>query len=217
MFILRTFIYLILITLLAQVVALEGFQDLSSASYSERSLTEYLQSGLLFISFIVFLYSASIAKELKIAAKLIAALMAMMFVRESDAVLDTYVFDGAWQTIVLFIIVSTLFSLRGQFGQIYPSLKQYASQSSFGTFLAGMVVVLAFSRMMGRGSFWKAVMGDGYMRVVKNIVEEGIETLGYSLITIAAVEFFVFCKAKYKATEISKKKIQRKSSHQIPV
>ena len=50
-------------------------------------------------------------------------------------------------------------------------------------------MVLAFSRLFGRGSFWEAVMGDSYMRLVKNIAEEGTELMGYALLVIAAVEF----------------------------
>ena len=34
-------------------------------------------------------------------------------------------------------------------------------------------------------------MGEGYLRVVKNIVEEGTELVGYSLILIAAVDLLL--------------------------
>ncbi|BFM51201.1 hypothetical protein [Marinomonas sp. THO17] len=188
MLFLRGFIYLVLISVVAQLISIEGYQHLSAAQYNEHSVTEHLQDFMSFMSCMLFLFVSRRSPVLKIASTLLAALMAMMFVRESDSLLDHYVFDGAWQSVVLLILLCVVIFLWGQFRAIYPSIKEYAKHPSFGTFLAGFVTILGFSRLMGRGSFWEAVMGDAYMRVVKNIVEEGIETLGYTLIFISAVE-----------------------------
>jgi general stress protein CsbA len=198
MFILRGFVYLFAVAGVAQLVSLEGYQSLTAAEYSEQTLTEHMQDFMSFFSCMLFLYAARVDAKLNIAATLLGALLAMMFVRESDAVLDTYVFDGAWQTIVGMIFICVLVFLWGRFTSIYASLKEYSLQSSFGTFLAGFVTILAFSRLMGRSSFWQAVMGDSYMRIVKNIVEEGIETLGYTLILISAVELVIACRKRNK-------------------
>jgi hypothetical protein len=198
MFILRGFVYLFAVAGVAQLVSLEGYQSLTAAEYSEQTLTEHMQDFMSFFSCMLFLYAARVDAKLNIAATLLGALLAMMFVRESDAVLDTYVFDGAWQTIVGMIFICVLAFLWGRFTSIYASLKEYSLQSSFGTFLAGFVTILAFSRLMGRSSFWQAVMGDSYMRLVKNIVEEGIETLGYTLILISAIELVIACRRRSK-------------------
>ena len=42
---------------------------------------------------------------------------------------------------------------------------------------------------MGMGKFWKLVMGERFIRVVKNVVEEGTELFGSSIIFLAAVEY----------------------------
>jgi hypothetical protein len=42
---------------------------------------------------------------------------------------------------------------------------------------------------MGMGKLWKLVMGERFIRVVKNVVEEGTELFGYSIIFLAAVEY----------------------------
>ena len=198
MLFLRGFIYLVLVSVVAQLISMEGYQQLSAAEYSEHSVTEHLQDFMSFMSCMLFLYVSRRSDALKIATTLLAALMAMMFVRESDSLLDHYVFDGAWQTVVLLILLCVLVFLWGQFKAIYPSMKEYAKHASFGTFLAGFVTILGFSRLMGRGSFWEAVMGDAYMRVVKNIVEEGIETLGYTLIFISAMELALAYRRKLR-------------------
>ena len=50
-----------------------------------------------------------------------------------------------------------------------------------------MILLLVFSRLYGMGSFWQHVMGEHSVRDVKNISEEGIELLCYSLIALSAV------------------------------
>ncbi|ETX11231.1 hypothetical protein MUS1_10505 [Marinomonas ushuaiensis DSM 15871] len=202
MFILRGLIYLFAVAGIAQLVSLEGYRSLTLSEYSEHSLTEYMQDVMSFLSCMLFLYASRLDAKLKIASTLLAALLGMMFVRESDSLLDHYVFDGAWQSIVLLIFACVMIFLIGRFSKIYASLKEYSLEVSFGIFLAGFVTLLAFSRMMGRSSFWQAVMGDSYMRIVKNIVEESIETFGYSLILIAAIELVFVCLKRKKQADL---------------
>ncbi|MGO3408021.1 MAG: hypothetical protein ACTIMS_12195 [Marinomonas sp.] len=194
MFLVRAFIYLISLAGVGYLIGLEGYKFKTLAAYSEHTLTEHMQDVMTFLSCMLFLYASRIDPKLKIAGTLLAALLAMMFVRESDALLDQYVYDGAWQTIVCFILVSVFVFLWGKFSTIYASLKAYSETACYGTCLSGVVIVLAFSRMMGRNSFWTSVMGDDYMRVVKDIVEEGTETLGYTLILISAIELVLICR-----------------------
>lgn len=198
MFLVRAFLYLISLAGVGYLIGLEGYQFKTLAVYGEHTLTEHMQDIMTFSSCMLFLYASRIDPKLKIAGTLLAALLAMMFVRESDALLDKYAYDGAWQTIVSFILVMVVVFLWGRFSSIYGSLKAYSETACYGTCLAGLVTVLAFSRMMGRNSFWSSVMGDNYIRVVKNIVEEGTETLGYTLILISAIELVLICQKNQK-------------------
>ncbi|MEL0638723.1 hypothetical protein V6259_18480 [Marinomonas sp. TI.3.20] len=198
MFLVRAFLYLISLAGVGYLIGLEGYHSKTLAVYGEHTLTEHMQDIMTFSSCMLFLYASRIDPKLKIAGTLLAALLAMMFVRESDALLDKYAYDGAWQTIVSFILVMVVVFLWGRFSSIYGSLKAYSETACYGTCLAGLVTVLAFSRMMGRNSFWSSVMGDNYIRVVKNIVEEGTETLGYTLILISAIELVLICQKNQK-------------------
>lgn len=203
MFILRGLIYLLALAGIAQCIALEAFQFGAAAKYGESSLTEHLQDLFTFSSALTFMVCAYLSKPLRQACILFGALMFMMFVRESDSLLDEKVFDGAWQLIVAAVIIATVFSLRNQIKESYESLKRFSQTSSFGFVITGLVIVLAFSRMFGRTSFWQSVMGDAYMRSVKNIVEEGTELLGYSIVMIAATELLVFVLAVAKERKTS--------------
>lgn len=153
-----------------------------------------MQDILTFLSAILFFYASRISPKLKVASVLLAALTAMMFVREFDTYLDMYVFDGAWQTIVYSILACTFVYLIRKRGTIFSSIQAYTQTPSYGICLSGLVTLLAFSRIMGRGEFWHSIMGESYVRIVKNIVEEGIETLGYTLILISAIELVLLCR-----------------------
>jgi len=203
MFLLRSFIYLLCLAGVVFLIQLEGFDLQQNALYSEETLTEHMQDILTLLSCILFFYASRINSQLKIACVLLASLTAMMFVREFDTYLDMYVFDGAWQTIVYTLLALVILYLVTQKGHIYSSLKAYAHTPSYGICLSGLVTLLAFSRMMGKGEFWQAVMAEHYVRVVKNIIEEGIETLGYTLIFIAAIELVLFCQKHAKHAQDS--------------
>ncbi|MBB1275868.1 hypothetical protein [Pseudoalteromonas sp. SR43-3] len=196
MFLLRSFIYLLCLAGVAHLIQLEGFELKQDALYSEETLTEHMQDVLTFLSCILFFYASRINFQLKIPAVLLAALSAMMFVREFDTYLDLYFFDGAWQSIVYSILAGVFVYLITNRGSIFNALKAYSLTPSYGICLSGMVTLLAFSRMMGKGAFWHSVMGDDYVRAVKNIVEEGIETLGYTLIFISAIELVLICRKR---------------------
>ncbi|TDO99368.1 hypothetical protein [Marinomonas balearica] len=201
MFLLRGVVYLFFVAGVAQVISLEAFDLGPLAEYSEDSLTETLQDTFAALSAAMFFTVAYISTKFRYAAILLGSLMSMMWVRESDSFLDQNVFDGAWQAIVFAILVVTLFSLRNKFVAAYQSLKDYSTTASFGLMSAGLVIVLAFSRLMGRGKLWQALMDDSYMRAVKNLVEEGTELLGYTIIVLAAAELLVYALNYNKRTK----------------
>ena len=210
MFILRGFIYLLLLAGVAQCISLEAYELGDLAQYGEGSLTEKMQDFFALSSAITFAVCAWFSKGMRQACILLSALMLMMFIRESDSFLDQYVFDGAWQIAVFIVAAVTIFSLRNQVKLSYESLKKFSQTSSFGFVTAGLVIIIGFSRLFGRSSFWQSVMGDAYVRSVKNIVEEGTELLGYSIVMIAATEllFFILATLKeYQKQDISNQKL----------
>lgn len=71
---------------------------------------------------------------------------------------------------------------------------EFIKRPEFGILLCGFLTVFVFSRLFGCRILWESVMGDGYMRCVKNAVEEGVELLGYLFIGIASVEYYLFKK-----------------------
>ena len=205
----RGLLYFLLVVVVCQLISLEGYSQLTESVYSEASLTEKLQIVFSGICCLLFLITARMSQKLRPVAVMLAALTAMMLIRESDAFLDKNAFDGAWQTLVVFVMIATAIYLKKQPDPIRPSVDAFSRLLSAGMLMSGFLVTFVFSRLFGRRSFWEAVMGEGYMRVVKDIVEEGTELVGYSLILIAAVELVWY--AKSQLCELAAKQETRKN------
>jgi len=65
----------------------------------------------------------------------------------------------------------------------------FMSEPSFGVFMSGLLVLIIFSRLFGYGPFWKEILDLGQYRMVKTIVEEGVELMGYFLLLISSIEY----------------------------
>jgi len=188
---LRGFIYMFMIAGLAHLVTLEGYELRTESEYSEYSLTEWLESGLALLSGLLFLIVAKINLVMRPVAAMLTALFLMICIREADYFLDKLVADGAWQVLVTAVLVVIVLYLWKQKTSIMESIRAFSQQPSSGILLSGFLTLFVFSRLIGRARFWEAVMGDGYMRVVKNISEEATELLGYGLLSIAAIEMLL--------------------------
>ena len=196
---LRTFLYMLLVAGLVHFLSLEGIALGPDAEYSEYSLTETLESCLAVLSALLFFAAARLDRSIRPIGVMLATLCLLMFIREADYFLDNFVFDGAWQVLVLLALVSLGVYLWKQGDPVGESINRYAQSPSAGIFISGFLVLLVFSRLFGRAGFWQSLMGDDYMRVVKNVAEEGTEVMGYALITIAAIELLLASIKKARA------------------
>ncbi|MDX7018301.1 transporter, partial [Klebsiella aerogenes] len=70
-------------------------------------------------------------------------------------------------------------------------LAKYTQSPWYGILLSGLLAVLVFSRLFGMQVLWHDILEHGYMRVVKNAVEEGSESFGYMLCLAASLGYYV--------------------------
>lgn len=185
----RIFTYCALVLLSYCVLLAELRFTADPADYFlEFGIAEMWQFVLLFVAcalLIVAIAKVTEDRELNI---LVVGLLTCMFVREADAFFDVFVFDGAWQVVVTLVLIATGWILRKSFRAIGPQLNRLAHSSPFGFAVAAFVSLVLFSRLFGRGTFWKQLMQDDYVRVAKNAAEEGTEILGYTLLLIGVID-----------------------------
>ncbi|MFO7647646.1 hypothetical protein [Halomonas sp. 3H] len=183
----RATLYILFIAALAQGVYVEALH-FPEVRFSESGFTELTQSLLLLTASLLLLYTRQVLKVLPTVTLLMFAFTFSSFIREQDAHLDTYVFDGAWQLLVALIILPILFRVIRERQRFVEEFASYANSLSFGLFAAGFLTTYVFSRLYGRSAFWEAILQEHYLRTFKDAAEEVVELLGYALILIAVIE-----------------------------
>ena len=178
------------------LVFLHDAQPNPTGKFNEDSLTEYFQEGTFFLTVLAYLFCTINYKKTASISLLVGGFFLMAFIREFDAVLDLYVFDGAWQTLVLVVLIFVGYKSFKSWSDIKLSTPDYFSSYPFGLMIAGMLVTFIYSRLFGESIMWKSVMEENYIRDVKNAVEESVELLGDSIILFAGLEFVFWAKDK---------------------
>lgn len=152
---------------------------------SERSLTELAQSLFLIIIILQFKKTSHISKDYQAACVLICGFFSVLLIRELDYYFDM-IFHGAWKYFAIPIaLIAICFSFFKK-NHTFKGLNLLLGEKYFNILLMGIAMLFIFSRIYGMGDFWKGVMNDHYIRDVKNISEEGIELLSYTVLLIGS-------------------------------
>lgn len=153
---------------------------------SEDSLTERLQVVLIVISTLIFATGTALHNGLRGYLGAVATLFACMAIRENDSVFDK-VYHGFWLIPALVALaVGAVFVWKNRRGAGAGFVRHLSSHS--GAFVVlGVLILIVFSRLFGTGAVWEGVMGDAYDPAVKAAVQEGLELLGYFLVTYGSV------------------------------
>lgn len=67
------------------------------------------------------------------------------------------------------------------------SMARLAISRSGVMLILGLAILLVYSRLLGMGVLWREFLHDGYLRLLKNAIEESTELLGYIIIVIAGL------------------------------
>jgi len=73
-------------------------------------------------------------------------------------------------------------------GRLLDQLAAFSRTSGFSLLLAGFLVVVVYSQLLGQKTLWLAVLDPDTYRPVKDLVEESSELLGYLLMLFGAAE-----------------------------
>lgn len=153
---------------------------------SELSLTEIVQA--LVLTTIVFIHFR-LAKQynaMRYCHILVGGFFLAMLIRELDALFDL-ISHGSWLWFALIAALLALIYPLIHYRQTLAQLAQYTRTPWYGLLISGLLAILVFSRLFGMQGLWHAILNDGYVRVVKNVVEEGCESFGYMLCLTASI------------------------------
>ncbi|GEN27299.1 hypothetical protein HVA01_09450 [Halovibrio variabilis] len=198
----RAVLYVLFIGAIVQGAYLEALY-LPSVRFTELGFTELTQTLVLFTCCAMLIYIRQVLKVWPTVTLLLLAFVASSLVREQDYFLDTYVAENTWKVLVALIILPSLFWVVKQRQRFLEEFAHYSNTFAFGLFTAGVLTTYIFSRLYGRTIMWQAVLDDQYVRIFKDVAEEVVELLGYSLILIATLELLLLARRIYRARKIS--------------
>ncbi|MCI0511339.1 hypothetical protein C8E00_102132 [Chromohalobacter marismortui] len=193
----RAFCYTLCVAGAMQLVMLDAQSGVDR--FTESSLTELMQSTLLLISALMMGYLHRRPSAIPHVSLLMGAFLFASYVRENDYWLDRYVFDGAWQVIVILVVLPALFVVIRQRHAFVAEFKSISNSLGLGMFTAGFLTTYVFSRLYGRSAFWEAMLGDHYQRVIKDAAEEVTELAGYMLLFFACIELVLLLQRRARA------------------
>lgn len=154
----------------------------------ETSLTEAAQELLLLAISGGFFAGARRQAERRSAWLLVGGFFLCMLIREMDFAFDA-LWHGAWVWFALAVALACLWHAARHIAATVRGLAYFVTHPGYGMMCAGLLCILVFSRLFGMSALWQTLMLDGYNRVVKNMVEEGCELLGYGLCLLAALSY----------------------------
>jgi hypothetical protein len=188
----RLIFYIITTALLMQsIIFFIKYLD-ADLLFSENGFLEWAQIFMLLLCVILLNLVANRMTEIHEGAHVLSFMPLLACVRELDKVLDTYVFNGAWQLIATGLLVYLVYFVLSHRQIIKGQLLRILAIPSTGLFFAGFLTVIVFSRMFGQQSFWQLALQENYLRLVARIAEEGCEIFGYLLLVFGCIELLVF-------------------------
>ncbi|WP_150123587.1 hypothetical protein [Halotalea alkalilenta] len=190
---LRVVLYILVIVGYAQGMLWDAQRGMdASLKFSEWSFTEITQSGILALTVIGLLAVRRYFGLFRVGLMVMAMFALSALLRENDALMDDLISHGFWKWPVALVALPTLYYLLHHRYRLFVEMRLYFTSMPFGLFLAGFLSTFVFSRLLGRGKMWQAAMGDDYMRIVKDMVEECSESIGYLLILFSVIELYFF-------------------------
>lgn len=187
---LRLAIYAPLVAAMMMLV-MHDAHHFNDIGFSESSWTEHMQSTLLAWSAAAMWAVHSRLPDLRTISLLLFGLFAASLIREQDALLDEAIGDGSWQVLVSLVAIPVLIAVWRNRARFVAEFEHFGRSFAFGLFGAGFLTTYVFSRLYGRTEFWETLMGDSYLRSVKNAAEEVTELFGYTLMAVAAIEIIL--------------------------
>ncbi|MFJ3681405.1 hypothetical protein [Pseudomonas sp. NPDC090208] len=156
----------------------------------EISFTEISQEMMLFACAMLFWLAPGSPSEHGF-KMLAGGFFACLLMRELDGLFDP-ISHSAWcwpfSHIALICIVKAFRS--GRRNDTFEARAAFTRTPMFGSLSTGLGVLI-FSRIFGMGSLWRTILSEGYARLAKTAVEEGVELLTYSMWLEAPLEYFL--------------------------
>ncbi len=156
--------------------------------FSEGSPLEWVQLGILLVTMVVFAMASRNRDAFRQLFVLLAFLPALASIRELDRDFDRLLPGLGWQLPFVVVLVPALVHFIRNRRAIASQVRAFVVHRSFSLLWSGFIVAVPFAQMIGHGEFLERLFGDDYERLMKRLVEESTEALGYLLILLGSID-----------------------------
>jgi len=192
--ILRSLKSLSCLTLLVMLIPVATVVDTQIIGHSitENSIIEVTQELLLALTLVLFIAISRMRRDLRAVTTIAASAFAFMLIRELDYFFDK-IQHGFWVYPATLVAASLLYFTYAERSNLLQAWAKYSQTNAYHQISVGLVLVLAFSRVFGSAIIWDSILAShaGASSIVKNVIQEGLELLGYVLIACGAVDLFL--------------------------
>ncbi len=181
---------------------------------SEFSPVEIIQAIILGICGLIMVWVARYCPSQRPIALGFAGLALVFVIRESDYFLDRFIVDNLWQVLVAIIGSLLIVYTYRHRKRLTIALARVWPSPGLTLLFAGAVILFAFVPLVGHEPLWQSILGDAYQRVIKLVVEEFIELMGYFLWMIGTVEYAFEARAiAYRVPQPAARRLRDKRRH----
>lgn len=173
----RTVYYFLLAAVFASIVLFGLWLDVHVLhdKLHEISVTEILQETILAVIVFIHFRLVKDTEYMRECNVLIGGFFMAMLIRELDALFD-FIAHGSWVWFALSVSILAISYATLRYRKTLLQLSSYPQTPYYGMMISGLLCVLVFSRLFGMHLLWDSVLGEEYVRIIKNIVEEGAES-----------------------------------------
>lgn len=193
--ILITFLRFVLYCFLMFLCWIPIDNDFKLGKANESNMIEYAQHGILFIAVFLAFVPVVIFKHYKVFMAALGLFIILHIIREFDAWFDGLFPAIGWFPFVVVVLILLLLLVVKNFKTLLVELDVIKNTIGFGIVLIGLANLHVFTRLYGKPSNWRNILGENYSYNVERASEESVELVAYTILLIGIIELVIFLKS----------------------
>ena len=161
-----------------------------SKTFDEHSIIENIQLTFLILSGWVFTINGIFNKKYRPVLFLLASLTFLASCRELDMFFDKKVPYIGWEAGFIFPISAMIYAYKNK-RTLRNTLIDFYASPSFYMMCCAMIIIFPIAQCIGHGPFVRDVLGITQIADIKEMFEESGETIGYFVILLSSIEFYL--------------------------
>lgn len=159
-------------------------------TFDEHSIIENIQLTFLLLSGWIFVVNAAFNKKFRPVLLLLASLSFLAACRELDMFFDKKVQFIGWEIGFIFPVSAIIYAYKHK-RTLRNTLIDFYSSPAFHMMCCAMIIIFPIAQCIGHGPFVRDVLGIQSIAEIKELFEESGETIGYFIILLSSIEFYL--------------------------